>query len=68
MDLTRDKSPALSERASRLQRITKGDLVTPQKQQPQSRSVVPAPTVERQQPLIPLLAQASGHQRQARSP
>eukprot|EP00975_Prorocentrum_lima_P068609 12921645-Prorocentrum_lima.AAC.1 len=48
MDLTGDSS----ERASKLQRITRGEQGAPQKQQqPQSPSVVPAPTVDSQ--LVP---------------
>eukprot|EP00975_Prorocentrum_lima_P012911 2738873-Prorocentrum_lima.AAC.1 len=49
MDLTRDSSPGLSERASRLQRITKGDqVISGRQQQAQTPSVVPAPPVEGQ--------------------
>eukprot|EP00975_Prorocentrum_lima_P011160 2367869-Prorocentrum_lima.AAC.1 len=49
MDLNQDSSPALSERSSMLQRITRGVLVTPQQphqQQLQHPNVVPAPAVD----------------------
>eukprot|EP00975_Prorocentrum_lima_P063663 12892862-Prorocentrum_lima.AAC.1 len=51
MEQTRDSSPALSDRASMLHRITKGDLMPlqAQQQQLQSPNVVPAPTVERRE-------------------
>eukprot|EP00975_Prorocentrum_lima_P024697 5190241-Prorocentrum_lima.AAC.1 len=53
MELNQDSSPALSERASMMQRITRGTLVPPQQQQQpqqqqlQNPNVVPAPAVDR---------------------